>query len=30
MMGGWMEARAHLGIGVELTIDFPSGACWDG
>jgi hypothetical protein len=22
-MGGWMEAGAHLGIGIKLTIGFP-------
>jgi hypothetical protein len=25
MMGEWMEVGTHLGIGVELTISFPSG-----
>jgi hypothetical protein len=28
-MGGWMEARTHLGIGVKLTINFPLGACYE-
>jgi hypothetical protein len=27
MMGGWMEVRTHLNIGVKLVIDFPSNAC---
>jgi hypothetical protein len=26
MTGEWMEVRTHLGIGVKLTIGFPSGA----
>ncbi len=27
MMGEWMEARAHMGIGVTLIISSPSSAC---
>ncbi len=30
MMGGWMEAKAQLGIGVKLTTSFPLSACWEG
>jgi hypothetical protein len=29
MMGGWMEAKTHVGIGVQLIVGFPSSACWD-
>jgi hypothetical protein len=29
MMGRWMEARAHMGIGVKLQVGSPSGAYWD-
>ncbi len=30
MMGIWMEAGVHLGIGVKLIIGFLLGACWEG
>lgn len=30
MIGGWMEAKAQLAIGVKLDTDFPSNACWEG
>jgi hypothetical protein len=30
MMGGWIEARAHLGIREKLIFGSPSGAYWDG
>jgi hypothetical protein len=30
MMGGWMETRAQLGIGVKMIISSPFGACWGG
>ncbi len=30
MMGGWMEARTHLSIGVKLITGSPSDAYWDG
>jgi hypothetical protein len=30
MMGIWMEAGVHMGIGVKLTIDFLLGACCEG
>jgi hypothetical protein len=30
MMGGWIEARAHLGIREELIFGSPSGAYYDG
>jgi len=30
MIGEWMELEAQLGIGVKLTTNFPSSACWEG
>jgi hypothetical protein len=30
MMGGWMETRTQLGIGVKLISCSPLGACWEG
>jgi hypothetical protein len=30
MMGKWMEAETHLGIGVKLIVGSPLGAYWDG
>ncbi len=29
MMGKWMEVGAQLGIGVKLTINFPSNVCYE-
>jgi hypothetical protein len=29
MMGGWIEAKAHMGIGEKLIIGSPLSACWD-
>jgi hypothetical protein len=27
MMGGWMEAKTYLGIGVKLIVGSPFNAC---